>query len=349
MQKWIRTFTAIALAASLIMTGALAEQADWTVADFLFGGDTKAASELIQAVNASGTDGQVTLSVNSAVTDGDTLALDWSIENSKPEEPVLALVESFTLNGVPVAVDQTDEFDCQWLPGCFSEDGTMQDGENLMLPASLQSAQTLRVEMTVGVYRSTLPIYNMETYDEQEARQKIAQGYLVVPEGEGYVDIDPDEGANIVVGSSRKALEKNFTRTEVDIAFDVDTAPGRALARQLETQPTYTAEGFTFSYSKAQVSPLGLHLEVQAKADNASDTPWPCFDQYILTDGEGTPLDVAWPDGEGTSQPAKGGGIEYDINAYYYGLLEEDLPDTISLSYFEDGITATLIFPVKVR
>lgn len=348
MNKIMRILLPMALAAGLALSGAVAETASWSVSDVLNLGDAQNAASLIQQVNVSATDGQATLHVQSAVTDGDTLAFDWSIANTTPDAPVLMRVDSLTLNGVKVDPDNTDEFDNQWLPGCFSDDGAMCGGEILTVPESLREADRLRVVMTVGVYHSMFPLYAMNPYDETLAREKTAEGYLVVPEGEGYVDIDPVEGASIVVSAPRKTLEKKFTRTEMTLAFDIDPTSGRAATRLLGTAETYEAEGFTLRYAKARLSPLGLQLEVRIMPTTPAEEG-PGYDQFRLTDGQGTPLDTVWPSGECYSETAADGSIVYVLTAQYYGLTEDALPDTISLSYFKEGDTATAVFPVTVR
>lgn len=348
MNKAIRILVAISLAAGLGLSGAVAEQASWTVADVLSLGDAQNAASLMQPVDASATDGQVTLHVQSAVTDGDTLAFDWAVVNTTPDAPVLMRVDSLTINGVKVDPDNTDEFDNQWLPGCFSADGAMYGGEILALPESLRAENMLRVVMTAGVYRSILPVYNLAPYNEDLAKAKIAEGYLVVPEGEGYVEDDPEEGMAIVVSAPRKTLEKKFTRTEATLTFDIDATAGRAATRQLQAEESYAAEGFTLRYTKATLSPLGLYLNVLIQPTAPTNEP-PGYDQFHLTDGQGTPLDTVWPSGECYSETAADGSVVYVLTAQYYGLTEAALPDSISLSYFKEGDTATAVFPVTVR
>lgn len=334
---------------ALAVIGALGAMTDWNVLDFLFGSRTNASDELMQTVNVEATDGQTTLTISSAMTDGDTLALDWTIHNGEPDSPVFLIVDSFTVNGVRVWTDGTDGFDNEWLPGAFSQDGWMRDGEKVALPDEVKGDGALHVEMTVGAYHPTRELYRMEEYDPALAKQKLDEGYLVIPEGEGFVMADDEDetemGVMWVARTGRDVmLDNGFTRTEITAAFDLDMAKGAASLRTLETEAEYRLNDWTARYAKANVSPLGLYLTLDFWRDDGAVLY--LLGDFWLTDGEGKKLETPWPEGVVTIETEDGAHYSR-AEMIYYGLTEDQLPDVISLSYFSDDGAA--VFPVRVR
>lgn len=342
MKKKLSASLALALGLILITFSALAAAMDWNVMDFLFNDRQHAAKSLKQGVNARATDGQVTLNIDSALTDGNILAMDWSIVNEKKDVPVFVMVDAFAINGIPVWTDGVDSFDNQWLPGWCSEDGSMRDGEIIAVPEAARDADALEVTMTVGVYHALQPLYLQEVYDPVQGAEKIAEGYLVVPEGEGWLELDPDEAEGVawVVGGI-KYMEEKFTRTELSLSFVLDQRAGRASVRQLKTAESYENALFTARYTQAFVSPLGLTLNMDILGNDLEYS-------FELTDGAGSILDAPWPSGEMTIETAADGTVYKHLTRTWYGLTEDQLPDVISLSYFPAS-GDPLIFPVQVR
>lgn len=350
MKKKLTVGLVLALILALAVIGALGAAVNWNVLDFLFGSRTNAADQLMQTVNAEATDGQTTLTISSVMTDGDTLALDWTIHNGEPDRPVFLIVDSFTVNGVRVWTDGTDDFDNQWLPGCFSEDGWMRDGEKIALPDEVKEDGVLHVEMIVGAYHPTREIYQMEEYDPELAKRKLDEGYLVIPEGEGFIIADDEEenGVAWVVGTGRDGmLADGFTRTEITAAFDLDLAEGAASLRTLETEERYRAYDWTARYAKAQVSPLGVYLTLDLRQDDGEITDF--HGDFRLTDGEGKELETPWPEGTVLTEETEDGAYYSRAEMIYYGLTEDQLPEIISLSYFPDDGSDAVVFPVRVR
>lgn len=344
MKKKLSAGLALAMALMLVTFGALAAIMDWNVLAFLFEDQNPAAAILKQDVNARATDGQVTLTINSALTDGNILAMDWTIVNEEKDAPVFVAVDAFTVNGIPVWTDGTDSFDRQWLPGWCSEDGSMQDGETIAVPQAAQDADTLEVALKVGVYSPRRPLYLQEAYDPAEGAKKIAEGYLVVPEGEGWLELDPEEANGVawITGANRPHLDELFTRTELSLSFTLDQQAGRASVRQLETAERYETALFAARYTQAFVSPLGLTLSMDLLT---SDVEY----SFTLTDGAGSPLEAPSPSsGEMTAETAADGSSYRHLTLTWYGLTEDMLPDVISLSYFPES-GEPLLFPIQVR
>lgn len=345
---------ALAVGLSLGAIGALAAALDWNVTDFLFSGRTpggapenQEAAALVQAVNAAAGDGRVTLSVSGALTDGEVVAFDWRIENACPDEPVFVAVEGFTGNGERLSTDGADGFDCQWLPGIFSEDGAMQGGELVELPQAVRDADALDVAMTVAVYRPLVPVWDLgldcelDRLDPAPILEYLAKGGLVTGGPGDFALPDGAQGVCLVAGGVPGELADRFERTAFTLSFALDLRSGRERVRALQTQ----AGGGALSarYTEASLSPLGLRLEM----DLFDFDPHLAFD-LKLTDGDGVPLEAPWPEGEITTETAEDGSRYHHARFAWYGLTEDDLPDVISLTRFpREGKPA--VYPVRVR
>ena len=330
----------LAFALMLSAFSALAAALDWNVLEFLFRNQDHAAKTLVQHVNIHSSDGQVTLAVNSALTDGETLAMDWTIVNDDPDVPVYVMVDEFTINGERVPTDGNDEFDSCWLPGPFGKDGKMQNGELIKLPETVRAEETLNVVLRANVYYARLPVLFMDEYDETLALEKVREGYLVVPEGEGYVKQDGD-GIYWAAGPNPASMLEQFTHTELEIAFTLSPEVGRASVRQLQTQAQYENEHFIARYVRAEVSPLGLILHLALEAPDADY-------RFELTDAQGNKLNVHWPYSELETATAANGHTIRLVKNTWYGLTEDMLPDIISLTCFpENG--EPIMLPVRVR
>lgn len=343
MKKKLTTGVILAFAIILTTFGALAATLDWNVMDFLFGDREHPAKALMQVVDQSATDGQVTLTINSALSDGETLAMDWTIVNEDLASPVYILVNDFTANGERLTTDGNDEFSNCWLPGVFAKDGSMQGGEIIELPETLRNADTLDVIMTVGVYYPQLPLYRMDAYDPAVAKERILEGYIVIPEDEGYAELDEEEETGVawIVGPRHQHLLENFAFKELRIAFVLDLTAGRASVRQLGVQERYETALFDACYTKAIISPVGLILNMDIFS---TDVEW----RFELTDADGELLETPWPYGEMGGEEAEDGTVLSRLKLMYYGLTEDELPDVISLTYSpEEG--EPVLLPMRVR
>lgn len=253
-------FASLLLAAMLVLSAGALADSSWNVLAFLSFADKPEAAALAQPVNRSATDGQVSIAVDSALYDGVMLAFDWTLTNAEPEKPAFLQVEDFTINGVKAKTDDTNIFDGVWLDD-NDEQGTMQDGENIDLPDGV-TGDTLHVSLTAGVYYPNAPVYRMDTYDEALARQKLAEGFFVIAEGEGFLEIDPVEGLVWVMRGASKVEGGMFTYKPVTITFDVDATPGRKAAVQLKTEPSYPLGESAVILKRAVLTPVALYLSL---------------------------------------------------------------------------------------
>lgn len=332
----------------LLAVGAVAAAINWNVMDFLFGENQPQVGFLVKDLEAQTSDGQVTLNVNSALCDGEMLAMDWTVSNTKPDKPVYLQIDRFYANDVRLWSDGTDSFDCQWLPG-WSSDGTMQDGESIMLPDEI-TGDRLSVELLVGVYRPIKPVYLMETYNEQEAKEKLNEGYHIIAQGDGFVLPDPDTGGlmhcfGLITGDALA----DYERTELTITFELDMKAAREACVALDTQPSYEFDGLTARYTKASLTPVGLYLTLEltggeqepynALLDNAS---------FELTDGEGKPFEHPWDEYETGGYETPDGELKWESSHKILGVTAQTLPKTLSLSLVNKDGKALQVFPLTV-
>lgn len=259
MKNRLRLALPLLVAVLVLSAGALADS-PLKVLSFLSIADKSEAAALAQPVKESATNGQVSVAVDSALFDGVMLAFDWTLTNAQPDKPAFLQAEGFTINGVKAEIDSTDSFDGVWLDE-NDEQGTMQDGENIDLPEGV-TGDVLHVSLTVGVYYPNAPIYRMDQYDEALARQKLAEGFFVIAEEEGFLEIDPVEGLVWVMRGASKKEGGMFTYKPVTITFDVDATPGHKAAVQLKTEPSYPLGKSAVILKRAVLTPVALYLSL---------------------------------------------------------------------------------------
>ncbi len=252
-----KSSVAILMFAIVVMMTTIAIAEGWNVLQYLDITPGSGVDGLVQPVSASTKDGDVSFAIDSAITDGEYLVFDWTVNNTG-EKPAFFQLESYTANSVGIYNDcMSDDFDCHW------HDGMMQGGTISSLPADLEG-DTLHVEMVIGAYTPIKPVYTIaedEDFDETLAREKLDAGYFVRYGYDCWAIEDPDEG-RVFAGWHKitDAEAEGFTRNELVLRFDLDLKAGRASRREIELPEPVTVEGITFAYTKASVSPLQIHL-----------------------------------------------------------------------------------------
>ena len=261
---------AILAAAILTLMTTMAIAEGWNVLAFLGIQPDGDASRLVQPVSASASVDNCTIRIDSAVTDGEYLAFDWTVTNTKPETPVFLMIERFTGNGLNVFSDGTDGFDKQWLPGCYSE-GTMMDGEWVRVPDGV-TGDTLHVELVIGVYTPEKPVYQMEGFDADAIRQKWDEGYYVIVDGDGMVFYDEEE-QRLVWGFPGSVLDheaQGLLRSEMRVSFDLDLKAARASVRHPELPGPVTKDGTALAVQSIAISPLQTRIVATFTPENAA-------------------------------------------------------------------------------
>lgn len=340
--------TILVAALMMLLASVAVAVSSWNVLAFLGLSEDSAATQLVTPVSAQARSGACTIRIDSAVTDGQYLAFDWTVENAEPATPVFMQVERFTGNGLPLWTDGTDDFHCQWFPGVFN-DGVMSDGNLTTLPEGLEG-DTLHVEMVIGLYTPDKPVYLMDAFDAAVARAKLEEGYYVIAGGEGFVVDDPEEGLFHGFGMVNHVTGKGLTRTEMTVAFDLDLAGGRKTRRELPLPEPITVGDLTLRYVSAATSPLQTSLTLLVapeKSDEASVRDLHHSLYYRITDAQGADVNAWMLEGEGMRlEQAEDGSWRLHIEGSF--LTEERLPDVISLSLVSrDG--TVYVAPIAIR
>ncbi|MBQ8616523.1 MAG: hypothetical protein IJ418_03305 [Clostridia bacterium] len=342
---------AILIAALLMLTMTIAIAAQgWDVLTFLGLRQDSGASQLVEPVSAQASAGSCSIRIDSAITDGQYLAFDWTFENNNPDQHIYVQVDSFTANGETVFTDGTDDFHCCWFPGMFN-DGLMQNGNLTLLPETL-AGDTLHVEMTIGLYAPKKPVYMMDAFDEDLARQKLGEGYYVIPQGDGFLIDDPEEGLLWAGGRLNSAAAVDFTHTEMTVSFDLDLTAGRAASRSL-TRPTAITiqDNAVLECTSALITPLQLHMTAAitpAEATYETVCSWFERGHFALTNASGSTLDIDHAlliSENGVTEQADGAWLLYaDMTI----LDPASLPDQVSLSFIlTDG--TVYVAPITIR
>ncbi len=249
----------------MITTVAIAE--GWNVLQYLDITPGSGIDGLVQPVSASAKDGDVSFAIEQAITDGEYLVFDWTVD-SQGDKAAFFQLESYTANGVGIYNESmADDFDCIW------HDDMMQGGTFSTLPANLEG-DTLHVEMVIGAYTPINPIYEMPKdgdFDAVLAKEKLDAGYFVRYGFKAWVIDDPVKGIFTGWHKIQDAAAEGFTRNELALSFDLDLKAGRATVRELELPEPVTVQGVTFAFTRATVSSLKLHLttELTSAAGNS--------------------------------------------------------------------------------
>ena len=344
---------AILVAAILTLMTTIALAEGWNVLAFLGLLPEGEANKLVQPVSASSGVGNVTLRIDSAITDGDCLAFDWTVENTKPETPVYLVVESFTANGEKIFIDGTDDFHNQWLPG-WCNDGAMMDGEWCLLPGDL-TGDTLHVEMTVGIYTPEKPVYLMEGFDAEAIWQKWDEGYYVIVDGDGMIFYDAAEDA-LFQGFPGAVLDdaaQGLLRSEMTICFDLDLEAARASVRHPELPAPVTKDGATLAVSSLIISPLQTHVVATFTPENAGYediVAWSDGMNFVLCDADGNELNewdlAANIEGGASVREAADGTWYREWEMTYIGVTSA-MPDEVILAYEKDDYRIEIPITLK--
>ena len=343
----VRRFALVAaLLLVLLLACAAAVAYDWNVLAFLGIRPDEPASAILTPVDGRAYNGDVAIEINSAVTDGEYLAFDWTLVKENLDIPVYIQVERLTANGRPLSTDGTADFHCQWVPGIFFC-GNDQGGNWCRLPEELAEDQML-VEIVIGLYSPVKPVYVMEVFDEALARQKLDEGYYVIAEGEGFVLDLPGEGLCHCFGMVNETTDADLERTELVILFTVDAAAGRATRRTLSLPGPVQYRDFTMAYTAATASALQTRLSIALTPD---ENTWEAACQLLengffqVTGAGGEWLGMSMLEGMGGVEQARDG----QWRAVYECSFAQDTewPEEISLSYLADD-GQVCVAPIRI-
>lgn len=281
----------VAAILTLMTTVALAE--GWNVLAFLGIQPDSDAQTLVQPVSQSASAGNVTLTINNAITDGEYLAFDWSVTNADPSTPVFLSVEDITANGSGYLYNiGSKTFDDRWLPG-ISGDVSLQGAWVAPLKAWLQEHDTLHIDLTVAVHTAVQPVYYLDSYRTEEAIAALNDGYVVIigndrfampsdPNGPGYV--------TYVDGLGKGQTVHGTERSTMTLSFDLDMKAALAATSSLEEPLSVCNDNAILTLEHFSVSPL--QVGVKATVTWSKDNPPGLSGKFILRDGEGNTCKV---------------------------------------------------------
>ncbi len=345
---------AILIAAIITLMTTIAIAEGWNVLSFLGLQPDSDAQTLVQPVSASASVDNCTIRIDSAVTDGEYLAFDWTVTNTKPETPIYLRIERFTGNGLEIYDDGTDGFDNQWLPG-WCNDGAMRNGEWARVPEDV-TGDTLHIEMVVGVYTPERPVYQMEGFDAAAIRQKWEEGYYVIVDGDGMIFYDEEE-QRLFRGFPGLVLdyeEQRLLRSEMTVSFDLDLKAARASVRHPELPDPVTKDGTTLSVQSIAVSPLQTRIVATFTPENASYEDivlWSVGSTFAFYDGAGNILNhwdiCLMPQYEVTVEEAPDGTWYRQLDCSLIEV-QQSLPETVYLVYETESSFRTEL-PVTLK
>ena len=283
-----RKFTvAIVLAALLTLMTTIAIAEGWNVLSFLGLQPDSDASQLVQPVAASGKAGNVTLTINSAITDGEFLVFDWTIRNEAPDTPVYVYVDDVIANGWIHLVDiGSSQMSNRWLPD-RDEGNTLQGGYIASLSEWIRDEDVLHVDVKLSLYTPTEPVRRIGAYNSTEVTALREEGYIVI--------LDKSPANLLTPGSSfdtqtRQLVFPGTQRSEMTLSFDVDL---RAAKTALKT-PEFPSPAY-WSYTRLSLEAFTmspLQIRITAAATWADSTPDGLSGKFILRDKEGNTIKV---------------------------------------------------------
>lgn len=260
-KKKLSTAALLAAVLTLLLAGAVAAAIHWDVMQFLYGKPVGAVEPLMEAVEASATDGRVTVSIGSVVHDGRALAIDWTIESHQPDKPLHLEIERMTIGGKRVWPSFYSSLNCDWLrPGETIRHG----GDMLMLPEEFFDTYPLEVEMTVAVYEPLKPVVIEEVYDAVRKQELEEQGYFAAM---------PEAGTRNLMGGEKMLCWHEMTgipqdqweqydRRELKLSFMLEESNAYVL-RSLSYDFEQDFKDFTLEAKEVVMSPLGFYVTVK--------------------------------------------------------------------------------------
>lgn len=293
----------LALLLSLVVTGTLAATGVWDVrqflAEFVFNGALpQQAVPYASDVFAQAKGMHTTVSVRSAYWDGMDFAMDWTVVNEKPEQPVYLKIESFTLNGETVSTDGNDEFDDCWLPNLWCPNGVWEGGERIRVPETIQGQNECEVELHISAWQPTAPVVILHTeedgisFDTALAEEKLKEGFYPIVDWDGFLFRDPEEGLICVYGGNvPEGCVGEFEHEELTISFTLH-AEDIEKTVLIPAQAQWENELFISRITKAERTPLGFAFCVDIMPKDGTQEALKRLSNLSveLTDSEGNAL-----------------------------------------------------------
>lgn len=273
----------ILLLVLLLSIGTAAALVNWNAIWALYGQEKPELESLLVPVNRSAEAGGVTLEVTSALTDGRTLVLDWTLRASEDILPVHIQAEELVTNGHSHWI-QSNGLQVLWLQ---PEESLHQSYEIFQLEQPVQAGEKIHVELTLRVARPRQeviiladPVDTLADLHEEAARLREHGIWAVAPQGlvleYRFDDYNVLSGWNSTTSGAIPAWntlegdhlpDDGFDYNRITLSFDV-TVPECAEQPLYPAQRTLPLEGCSLEIVEAVCTPLGVYTTVELVSDN---------------------------------------------------------------------------------
>lgn len=184
MKRKLSVALVLAAVLTLLTVGAFATAANWNVLTFLYGEVQPTMEPMLAQVTQRGSAGGVTLEISTAMTDGRSIAFDWTLTVEDDALPVYLQTDDVKVAGSEdLWLDSLGGLNRVWLT---PEETTRHSGELIWLENRWMPGEEIAVELTLGVYKPLREVVIFtSTADRAKAEELAAQGvWTVVPETE---------------------------------------------------------------------------------------------------------------------------------------------------------------------
>lgn len=244
---------------TLLVVGGVAAAVNWNVLTFLYGEEQPTMEPMLAQVTQTGSAGGVTLEISTAMTDGRSIAFDWTLNVEDDALPVYLQTEDVKVAGTEnLWLDPLGGLNRVWLT---PEETTRRGGELIWLENRWMPGEEIAVELTLGVYKplGEVMIFTSPA-DRAKADELAAQGvWTVVPETEMFSSRQQNQICPLWRYDKLSEAElADYERSEIKLSFTV-TVPEVAWEQLATDKEAYEiAPGVSFRVTEAYRTPLNI-------------------------------------------------------------------------------------------
>ena len=248
---------------TLLVVGGVAAAVNWNVLTFLYGEEQPTMEPMLAQVAQTGSAGGVTLEISTAMTDGRSIAFDWTLNVGDDALPVYLQTEDVKVAGTEnLWLDPLDGLNRVWLT---PEETTRRGGELIWLENRWMPGEEIAVELTLGVYKPLREVVIFTSpADRAKAEELAAQGvWTVVPETEMRSSRQQNQMCPLWRYDELSEAElANYERREIKLSFTV-TVPEVAWEQLATDKEAYeVAPGVSFQVTEAYRTPLNIRATI---------------------------------------------------------------------------------------
>ena len=244
---------------TLLVAGGMAAAVNWNVLTFLYGEEQPTMEPMLAQVTQTGSAGGVTLEISTAMTDGRSIAFDWTLTVEDDALPVYLQTEDVKVAGTEnLWLDPLGGLNRVWLT---PEETTRRGGELIWLENRWMPGEEIAVELTLGVYKplGEVMIFTSPA-DRAKADELAAQGvWTVVPETEMFSSRQQNQICPLWRYDKLSEAElADYERSKIKLSFTV-TVPEVAWEQLATDKEAYEiAPGVSFCVTEAYRTPLNI-------------------------------------------------------------------------------------------